>query len=405
MSITRKNIPEGMRDMIEAENRPVKVLGEKLVSMYENAGYMNVVTPTLEYFDVFNFDNQTIPEENMFKLTDKSGRLVVLRPDNTTPMARIAATRFKNAVLPIKLCYNQNVFRMSGGYSGKRSEFAQTGIEIIGGNTQRADLEVITTAIRTLREISTFYGGSATYKLEIGHIGFCKALLESLGLKEEQLEIVRKYVGAKNSSSLDVLSEDSESMRNAASIVRKIPTLYGSKQVIEDARRICQGVEEANHTLDYLESMYDILDENGFSENISIDLAIVNDMEYYTGIVFKGYIEYAGEPVLSGGRYDGLLSNFDCEEKATGFGVNLSIVTDKLTRAIGLNLERKKQILVHYEDTSLLSKAQNYMENSKDVCELSCCDTLDKAIEYAKSVGIEKVVLVTKSLIKEVMFL
>ena len=114
MSITRKNIPEGMRDMIEAENRPVKVLGENLVSMYENAGYMNVVTPTLEYFDVFNFDNQTIPEENMFKLTDKSGRLVVLRPDNTTPMARIAATRFKNAVLPIKLCYNQNVFRMSG---------------------------------------------------------------------------------------------------------------------------------------------------------------------------------------------------------------------------------------------------------------------------------------------------
>ena len=70
----------------------------------------------------------------MFKLTDKSGRLVIIRPDNTTPLARIAATRLKNAPRPLKMYYNQNVFRISGDYSGKRSEFSQTGIEIIGGN-------------------------------------------------------------------------------------------------------------------------------------------------------------------------------------------------------------------------------------------------------------------------------
>ena len=93
MSIKRKNIPDGMRDMIYSENKTEKKLGDRISALYEKRGYGSVATPALEYYDVFNFDSQTIAEENMFKLTDKSGRLVVLRPDNTTPMARIASTR------------------------------------------------------------------------------------------------------------------------------------------------------------------------------------------------------------------------------------------------------------------------------------------------------------------------
>lgn len=401
MGIKRKNIPDGMRDMIYSENKPSKQLGERLMSLYEKRGFGNVVTPTLEYYDVFNFDTQTIPEENMFKLTDKSGRLVVLRPDNTTPMARIAATRLKNAPLPIKLCYNQNVFRISRDYSGKRSEFAQTGIEIIGGDTKRADIEVIVTALRTLREISEFFGGDVKYKLEIGHVGFCKAILDSMGLGDDQLEIVRAYVGAKNSSSLDVLLGENQSLESAIKVIQQIPRLYGGRSVLDKARHISGDVEDAKNALDYLEKIFDVLDENGFSENISIDLAIVNDMEYYTGIVFRGYLEYAGEPILGGGRYDGLLPNFDFDAPATGFGVNLSLIADKLTRAVGKGEREGKTILVHYAEASLLSKALNYMENNGDVCELSCFDELEKAVEYAKNSGIEKVVEITKSGIKE----
>jgi ATP phosphoribosyltransferase regulatory subunit len=92
--------------------------------------------------------------------------------------------------------------------------------------------------------------------------------------------------------------------------VRRIPRLYGNKSVISKARELCAGVPEAENALDYLEKVYDILDENGFSENISIDLATVNDMDYYTGIVFRGYLDYTGETVLGGGRYDNLMSNF-----------------------------------------------------------------------------------------------
>ncbi len=392
-----------MRDMIYSENKTEKSLGERITALYEKRGYGSVVTPALEYYDVFNFDSQTISEENMFKLTDKSGRLVVLRPDNTTPMARIAATRLKNASRPLKLCYNQNVYRVSGDYSGKRSEFAQTGIEIIGGGTRKADLEAVVTALRTLREISDFYGGGINYKLELGHACFCKALLDSFGLDEEMRDVVTKYISAKNSSSLEVLLGRDESLCRVIEIVRQIPRLYGTKSVIEKARTLCSGVREAEEALDYLEGLFDVLDENGFSENISIDLATVNDMDYYTGVVFRGYIDYTGESILGGGRYDNLMQNFGFSETATGFGVNLSLVVDKLSRVTGFKDGKTlRTTVVHYSDEKLLSKAVSYIENSGDVCVMSCFDGVDEAIENAKASGADRVVEITAGGIKEV---
>ena len=402
MSIKRKNIPDGMRDMIYSENKTEKKLGERVSALYEKRGYGSVSTPALEYYDVFNFDSQTIAEENMFKLTDKSGRLVVMRPDNTTPLARIAATRLKNAPRPLKLCYNQNVYRISAGFSGKRSEFSQVGIEIIGGEAQKADLEAIVTALRTLREMGDFYGGGINYKLELGHALFCKALLDSFGLDDEKRDTVTKYISAKNSSSLEFVFGEGEDAYNIVETIRKIPRLYGDKSVISKARELCLGVKDAEDALDYLENIYDILDSNGLSENISIDLATVNDMDYYTGIVFRGYLDYTGETVLGGGRYDNLMSNFGECEGATGFGVNLSLVADKLSRVVGLGSDKGRVTLVHYGDTRLLSKAMSYIENSGDICSLSCFESLSDAIGFAEKNGISRVIEITDAGISEV---
>ncbi len=397
MSSRRKNIPDGMRDMIYEENKKERTLGERISKMYEKRGYGRVATPALEYYDVFNFDSQTIDEENMFKLTDKSGRLVVLRPDNTTPMARIASTRLKNAPRPLKMYYNQNVYRINRDYSGKRSEFNQTGIEIIGGDEKKADLEAIVTALRTLREIGDFYGGGINYKLELGSALYCKALLDSFGLDDEKREIVTGYISAKNSSSLEVLLGG---FGEVMEIIRQIPRLYGDKSVIAKARKLCVGVKEAEKSLDCLETLYDILDQNGFSENICIDLATANDMDYYTGIVFRGYLDGVGEAILGGGRYDNLMKNFEFDEGATGFGVNLSLISDKLARLYNAGGERK--ILVHYSDDKLLSKAMNYMDNEREICVLSCFESLEDALESTKNGGYYKVIEITSGGINEV---
>ncbi len=401
MKVYRKNIPDGMRDMVYGEIKTVKEIGDILLGLYQKRGYAEVVTPTIEYFDVFNIENRVIAEESMFKMTDKSGKLVVLRPDNTTPMARIAATRLKNAPKPIKLCYNQNVYRILHGYSGKRSEFTQTGVEILGGDTFKADIECITGALTSLKEASAYFGGNIDYKLEIGHAGFAKALLDSLDLDETERELVLSYVEAKNSSAVEFLSSKHGNLDEAIKLIRQIPRLFGSKDTIDKAREICKGIEEANTALDYISDIYTVLENNGLSANVTIDLSIVHEMEYYTGLVFRGYIDGAGEAVLGGGRYDTLLENFGEKTGATGFGINISVIADKLTVNKESDTAGKVKCVVHYE-AETLAKALEYVQKYDGKCELSCFDSFDDTLSYAKAAGIPTVVRVCSGNVTEV---
>lgn len=393
MKTNRKNIPDGMRDMVYSEIKTVKELSEKLLALYEKRGYAEVVTPTVEFFDVFNVRGRALAEENMFKTTDKSGKLVVLRPDNTMPMARFASTRLKNAPLPIKLCYSQNVYRILHGYSGKRSEFTQTGVEILGGDTFKADIECLVGARAALKEISAYFGG-IDYKLEIGHAGFARALLDSLNLDETEKELALSYVEAKNSSAVEFLHEGHGDLEQAIRLIRRIPRLFGGKDVLDKARELCAGVPEANTALDYLSELYTVLEQNGLAADVTIDLSIVHEMEYYTGLVFRGYVDGAGEAVLGGGRYDTLLENFGEDMPATGFGVNISVIADKLA-ANGGGKTENVGCIIHYEPSELAA-ALAYAENCGTVCELSCFDRYEDTVAYAEKKGIAKIVRIGK---------
>ncbi len=401
MKTYRKNIPDGMRDLVYSEIKTVKEIGESLISLYQKRGYAQVVSPTIEYFDVFNIENRVIAEESMFKMTDKSGKLVVLRPDNTTPMARIAATRLKNAPKPVKLCYNQNVYRIMHGYSGKRSEFTQTGIEILGGDTFKADIECLTGALTSLKEASSYFGKGIDYKLEIGHAGFAKALLDSLDLDETEKELALSYVEAKNSSNIEFLSSNHGNLEEAIRLIRQIPRLFGSKEVLDKARELCVGINDANTALDYISEIYTVLENAGFAQNITIDLSIVHEMEYYTGLVFRGYIDGAGEAVLGGGRYDTLLENFGEKTGATGFGVNVSVIADSLGRSSERADRETASVLIHYEK-STVAKALDYAEKCDKICEFSCFDSFEDTLEYAKAKGISTVVRICEGNMTEV---
>lgn len=395
MKTYRKNIPDGMRDLVYGEIKTVKELSDKLLGLYQKRGYAEVVTPTMEYFDVFNIENRIIAEESTFKMSDRNGKLVVLRPDNTTPMARFAAVRLKNAPKPIKLCYSQNVFRIMHGYSGKRSEFTQTGVEILGGDTFKADIECLTGALTSLKEASSCFGENVNYKLEIGHAGFAKALIDSLGLDETEKELALGYVEAKNSSNVEFLS-GGENLDRAIKLIRRIPRLFGSKEIIDSARELCSGIDEANSALDYLSEIYSVLENAGLASNVTIDLSIVHEMEYYTGLVFKGYIDGAGEAVLGGGRYDTLLENFGEKNGATGFGVNVSMIADSLGKNSKTVSEETAKVVVHY-DCEMLAKALEYSELCTKMCELSCFDKFEDTVAYAKAKGIPTVVRICKN--------
>ena len=128
----KRYIPEGTRDILFHECSKKIELENILRKVYIDSGFLEVISPTLEFYDVFNGQNATLPQEKMYKLFDNQGRILVLRPDMTTPIARIAATKLRDMPHPLKLCYTSNVYRLNESLNGKNSEFTQSGIEIIG---------------------------------------------------------------------------------------------------------------------------------------------------------------------------------------------------------------------------------------------------------------------------------
>lgn len=138
-----------------------------------------------------------IPAESMYKLSDDKGRLLVMRPDSTMPIARLAGARLQQAPLPIRLYYAQDVFHLNHGMTGHNDQEFQAGIELIGTGGQRADLEVLALAADALAE-----SGCGDFRLEIGHVGFFHALVKELGVGEEEQDEIRSLVETKNYAAL-----------------------------------------------------------------------------------------------------------------------------------------------------------------------------------------------------------
>ena len=130
--------PEGTKDLLFGECITRRNIENTLLRLFRSRGYNEIITPGLEFFDVFNLNSRYFPQENLYKMTDNKGRLLVMRPDTTMPIARVVATRLRDAILPLKFCYNQTVYRTEQALKGRSDEIVQAGIEIIGSDLKMA---------------------------------------------------------------------------------------------------------------------------------------------------------------------------------------------------------------------------------------------------------------------------
>ena len=315
-NIENKNIPAGTRDLIYEECIAPKEIEATLFSLYSKLGYQPVSTPVLEYYSTFNHGLQDIKEESIFKFSGMNGKTVALRPDNTSPILRVAMSKLKDEPLPLKLCYSQDVFRNITAFHAKRSQMLQSGIEIIGGDSVEEDIRCIFTALESLGACSN------NYKLEIGHAGFIDALLDKFSLDSEEKDELRDFMSAKNSSEFPFASVLGN--KEAVALAQNVQRLFGGIEIIEKAEKLAMGNEKAMAILNYIKYIVNVFIEAGYGDMIIIDLGIIQKIDYYTGLVFKGYVEGIGEAVLSGGRYDNLLLSFGSSLSACGFGLNIS---------------------------------------------------------------------------------
>ena len=283
--------PEGTRDLIYDECAALRSIGEKLRKIYTGHGYTEVITPGLEFFDVFNNKSRHYPQEVLYKLTDGKGRLMVMRPDTTMPIARLVGTRLRTAPLPLKLFYDQTIYRANPKESGRDDEFYQSGVEIIGGETMRSDMEALSVAAEVMQSLDV-----DDYRFEIGDSGFFTELSAKLGLKEQELDDLREYVMSKNYPALDeMLGQFDDNVY--AKAIAGMTRLFGGREVFAQAEKLLP--EETVPILGRLEQVYDSLCALGIGGKVTVDLGFAGKSnDYYTGIVFKGYIEGCGMPVL-----------------------------------------------------------------------------------------------------------
>lgn len=324
MNKYQNSTPNGVRDILFKESKELSSIKSKVTKLFEQSGYSKIETPTMEFFDVFNRKSCGIPFENMFKFTDHKGRLLVLRPDNTLAIARATASNFMSFDLPLKLFYSQKVFISNPELSGAFNEELQCGIENFGNASEDTDFEILMLAIKSLLLLND------EFKLEIGNSAFFKTLIDKLSLNSDKRENIRVYVEDKNFAALNEELNDVPDSKYKDYLL-KLPTMFGSYEVIDEAMKVLPD-KNVQVELKSLKNLYRKLSENGYEDKISFDLGLVHGINYYTGIVFRGYLPSSGLKVLSGGRYDNLLSEFGRDLPAIGFALEMNTISDALLK-------------------------------------------------------------------------
>ena len=385
--------PEGTRDSLFAECTLRRDIENRLQGLFAARGYSEIITPTLEFFDVFSRKAQPFPQEQMYKLTDAKGRLMVLRPDNTVPIARVCATRLRESSLPLRLCYNQSIHVISPSLKGRDDEITQAGIELIGSDSRMADLEVIAAAVDALRSFDP------NYQLELGNAALFRVLMQQLPASEAAKEQLRDCIESKNFPALGDLL-DTLPPSPAAKALRILPRLFGGEEVFEKAAAYSTG-DAFTAILNDLHSLWKSVAQFAGAERVRVDLSMMHRTDYYTGMILRGYLSGYSDEILSGGRYDNLLAEFGYDVPATGFAVNVDAVTKVLSKrqdAPTGSLPASNVLIWAAEDCEAAAvEAATNLRAKGLVVEHALSATLEEARAYAEAHGIDTVLPIEKN--------
>lgn len=390
MEAYKVNTPEGTRDRLFEESDRQREAQAAITKLFRRRGYREVITPCVEYYDLFIQAQNPLPQEAMLKLVDRSGRILVLRPDCTTPIARVAATRFGADGFPRRMFYNQTIFRSQDADHGVSSEISQCGIELIGAAGIRADVEAAALAIEAL-----LAAGLTEFRIELGHAGFFTALLAEMGLTGERAARLRSCIENKSFAELDEMLSGEASP--AAGAMKRIAVLFGGAEVLDEARSLTDN-PQALAALDYLSAIYSELAAAGFGEYVTFDLGQVSGLEYYTGLIFRAYAPGSGGCIAAGGRYDNLINDFGRALPATGFAVYI----ESLIACLPRREETAADTIIYYEPGCLRAALDALDGFAAGSAELSPCGSRKSCEDAARKRGAHRLLVISAGGCEEV---
>jgi ATP phosphoribosyltransferase regulatory subunit len=307
----------GTRDVLPPESTRLLDVQARIRERMRLFGYGEVLTPALEYSEVVE---EPKLRDASFKLFDPDNQMVMLRPEMTTPIARLVAQRLRNFPPPHKLSYVLPVYRRASVGRGRSAELYQAGVEVVGSPSPQEDAATIALLVDVLNALGL--EAPQDFAVVLGQTAFYEDYLRYVA--PEAAPALLAALSAKDLVRVDALAAG---LRDAAAAgVRGIPRLVGAaveEGVLEEAARLAGGAPEASAALENLREILRHLDAHGCLGAVILDLGLIGRHNYYTGAVFEAYAAGLGFTIANGGRYDNLLKRFGQDLPATGFAIYL----------------------------------------------------------------------------------
>lgn len=378
--------PAGMRDLLPPEAAARAWLASRLTQLFGAWGYELVTTPTFEHAEVIERGLETVDRRDLLRFVEpETGEVALLRPDITPQIARIVATRLADRPPPYRLCYAGSLIRQRRGRARRQRQIAQAGVEHVGGVGEEADAEVIALAAEALRTT-----GLSAFTIELHLVGLARAALAEV--PEGARATAELALSRKDGAELARLLASAHVDRAARRTLLGALELYGGRDVLREAARVFG--DRAKPALRGLGAVVRRLDERGLGPRISLDLGEVRDASYYTGVSFTLLAHGPGEPLGSGGRYDGLLARFGAEAPATGFGLDLSNVEWALaTEGGALSAPRSVRAVVCGASTRERERIASRLREAGYVAAVLPERSAESALDYARAWGYDAAVI------------
>lgn len=284
-----------------------------LRGLFERRGYRRYRMSNFEAYDLYRENKNFLESEGIITFTDATGRLMALKPDVT--MSIVKQTKPDAAVS--KLYYMEHVFRLAP-QGGQYQEISQMGLEYIGGRDGYAEAETVELALRSLAAVG------AQSVLNVGHMGFVTGMLDAFGLRPAARVAALDALRDKNAHALRDIAKANALTDEQANRLVALASLAGPFVDTLRAAREMAAAPAMTEALEELRALGDALRPVAAAGDLRLDFSTLNDMDYYNGVVFKGYVKGVPRAVLAGGRYDNLMRRFDKPQAAIGFALYLS---------------------------------------------------------------------------------
>ncbi len=327
----------------------------ELRELYERYGYKKYKMSKFENYDLYLENKNFLSSERIVTFSASGGKLMALKPDITLSIIKNAPRNLSGAY---KTYYNENVYRAVDS-SEDIKEIMQVGIEYIGCLDLYSECEVLALAARSLRMISN------NSIIGISHMGIIASILGEAQFSAADCEAIRCCIADKNVHTLKEICRNADKA-DVGEKLAQLAMIYGPvPETMPRLKEICSG-SECISALKELEDVMSVLDVMGEKDSFALDFSVSNDMDYYNGIIFQGFIDGIPRHVLSGGRYDGLVRKMGVNADAVGFAV----YPDLLER-LSVNDKIDVDVLLVYGDTdakTVAAKVEELSGQGKKVC-------------------------------------